>query len=274
MKIKRRLSIVFHSQTNEQTERQNQNLKHFLRVFCSEKQIDWIKLLSLVEFVYQNSVQFTIECSSFFCMYDYNSEIRYEVENDIIKEKVLAASERVKILLEFREALTERWQKVADSQTKYYNKKHMIKEFNKNDLIMLFIKNIKQRKSSKKLSHKFIDSFRIKKAVRKQTYRLILFFSYRIHNVFHVFYLKSYKSRKKDDDISDFISSKLVNDEKISEIEKILQKKNVKETIYYLIKWKDWSLEYNQWILEEDINEASDLLKEFNKSTKRRKKIN
>ncbi len=38
MKIKRRLSIVFHSQTNEQIERQNQNLKHFLRVFCFEKQ--------------------------------------------------------------------------------------------------------------------------------------------------------------------------------------------------------------------------------------------
>jgi hypothetical protein len=37
MKIKRRLNIVFHSQTNEQIERQNQNLKHFLRVFCFEK---------------------------------------------------------------------------------------------------------------------------------------------------------------------------------------------------------------------------------------------
>jgi hypothetical protein len=31
MKMKRRLNIVFHSQTNEQIERQNQNLEHFLR---------------------------------------------------------------------------------------------------------------------------------------------------------------------------------------------------------------------------------------------------
>jgi hypothetical protein len=37
MKIKRRLNIAFHSQTNDQIERQNQNLKHFLRVFCFEK---------------------------------------------------------------------------------------------------------------------------------------------------------------------------------------------------------------------------------------------
>ncbi len=52
MKMKRRLNIVFHSQIDEQTKRQNQNLKHFLRMFCFEKQIEWIKFLSLIEFVY------------------------------------------------------------------------------------------------------------------------------------------------------------------------------------------------------------------------------
>jgi hypothetical protein len=52
MKMKRRLNIVFHSQIDDQTKRQNQNLKHFLRVFCFEKQIKWIKFLSLTEFVY------------------------------------------------------------------------------------------------------------------------------------------------------------------------------------------------------------------------------
>jgi hypothetical protein len=56
MKMKKRLSIVFHSQIDDQTERQNQNLKHFLRVFCFEKQIEWIKFLFLTEFVYQNNV--------------------------------------------------------------------------------------------------------------------------------------------------------------------------------------------------------------------------
>jgi hypothetical protein len=56
MKMKRRLNIVFHSQIDDQTKRQNQNLKHFLRVFCFEKQIEWIKFLFLIEFVYQNNV--------------------------------------------------------------------------------------------------------------------------------------------------------------------------------------------------------------------------
>ncbi len=51
MKIKRRLNIVFHSQTNEQIKYQNQNLKHFLRMFRFEKQIEWMKFLFLIKFV-------------------------------------------------------------------------------------------------------------------------------------------------------------------------------------------------------------------------------
>ncbi len=37
VKMKRRLSIIFHSQTDDQTEWQNQMLKHYLRVYCFEK---------------------------------------------------------------------------------------------------------------------------------------------------------------------------------------------------------------------------------------------
>ncbi len=51
-KMKQRLSIIFHSQTDNQTEWQNQTLKHYLRVYCSEKQDNWATLLLIVEFMY------------------------------------------------------------------------------------------------------------------------------------------------------------------------------------------------------------------------------
>ncbi len=38
VKMKQWLSIIFHLQTDDQTEWQNQTLKHYLRVYCSEKQ--------------------------------------------------------------------------------------------------------------------------------------------------------------------------------------------------------------------------------------------
>ncbi len=112
---------------------------------------------------------------------------------------------------------------------------------------MLFIRNIKLKNLNQKFSHKFIKSFRIVETMNKQIYRLILFSFYRIHDVFHVFYLKSYKRRKDDNIILKYSSSELLNDNEINKIKKILQKKISKKIIYYLIKWKKLIKEI-QWM--------------------------
>jgi hypothetical protein len=72
--------------------------------------------------------------------------------------------------------------------------------------------------------------------MNKQIYRLILSSFYRIHDVFHVFYLKSYKRRENDSIISKYLSSELLDDDEVSEVKEILQKKISKKIIYYLIK--------------------------------------
>jgi hypothetical protein len=108
--------------------------------------------------------------------------------------------------------------------------------------------------------------------MNKQAYRLILFSFYRIHDVFHVFYLKSYKKRKDDSVISKFLSSNLLDDEEISKVEKILKKKISKRIIYYLIKWKNWSKKYNEWVTKKNMN-ALDLLQDFDERIKKRRKV-
>jgi hypothetical protein len=72
--------------------------------------------------------------------------------------------------------------------------------------------------------------------MNKQAYNLIFSSFYRIHDVFHVFYLKSYKRRKDDSIISKYLSSELFENDEVSEVEEILQKKINKKIIYYLIK--------------------------------------
>ena len=56
IRVKRKLNIVFHLQINEQTKRQNQTLKHYLRCYCNYKQDNWDFLLSLTQYVYNNAV--------------------------------------------------------------------------------------------------------------------------------------------------------------------------------------------------------------------------
>ena len=92
----------------------------------------------------------------------------------------------------------QRLQKTSAQQIKYYNLNHQSKIYVVSDLILLSIKNFKQKRLSKKLSHKFIDSFQMKDKINEQTYRLTLLNIYRIHNIFHVSFLKSYLYRVDD----------------------------------------------------------------------------
>ena len=76
--------------------KQNQILKHYFRSYVDAKQADWANLLSLTEFVYNNFTHASVEASLFYLMYEYNSEIHYEVENNFIKKKVFSAKEQIK----------------------------------------------------------------------------------------------------------------------------------------------------------------------------------
>ena len=49
-------STAYHPQTNGQTERVNQEMEQFLRLFVNERQDDWDELLPLAEFSYNNHV--------------------------------------------------------------------------------------------------------------------------------------------------------------------------------------------------------------------------
>ena len=92
----------------------------------------------------------------------------------------------------------QRLQKVSAQQIKYYNVHHQSKNYVISDLMLLLIRNLKQKRLSKQLLHKFFDPFRMKNEINKQTFCLTLFNIYYIHNIFHVSFLKSYLHRVDD----------------------------------------------------------------------------
>ena len=53
--IKRRLSMAFHPQTNDQIERQNSIIEAYLRAFINWEQNDWARLLPIAKFAYNNT---------------------------------------------------------------------------------------------------------------------------------------------------------------------------------------------------------------------------
>ncbi len=108
-KMKRWLSIVFHSQINDQTKQQNQTLKHYLRVYCFEKQDDWAMLLLIVEFMYHQTKHSLLSCSFFKVMYDYKSIFDIHIKNDAMKEEMSAAKEHIEMLQDMQNTLMKWW---------------------------------------------------------------------------------------------------------------------------------------------------------------------
>ena len=56
LEIKSKLSVAFHSQTDRQTERVNQELEQYLRMFIDHRQEQWPEWLEMAEFVYNNKM--------------------------------------------------------------------------------------------------------------------------------------------------------------------------------------------------------------------------
>ena len=222
---------------------------------------------------WHNSHHAFVDALSFYLLYEYHFEIKYQVKNNFFEEKISSTKKRVQQLQTLRQTLKKSLLKIAKYQVKYYNKNHKSKQYVVEKLIMLTIKNLKQKRSSKKLFHKFVSSFKIENKINTQIYKLTLFFIYRIHNIFYVSLLKSYYHKVDEAKAHEFMQvSKLKNNQKMWKIEKIVDKTKNEDEIWYQMKWANWDDEYNQWFLEEEFDNTIELKKKFDERAQSKRK--
>ena len=72
LRISRNLSTAYHPESDGQTERINQILEQYLRMYVNYQQDDWCKWLSLAEFAYNNSTHSSTKQSPFQTIYGRN----------------------------------------------------------------------------------------------------------------------------------------------------------------------------------------------------------
>jgi hypothetical protein len=158
-----------------------------------------------------------------------------------------------------RNQLYKRLKEAKKNQVKYYDEKHTFRIFNVEDNILLNFKNIHTSRSFKKFDHKYYESFKMQNLVKKQTYKLSLSHTFRIHNVFHVLLLKSFK-RRFDEVITSF--SIMIDKKRHDEMKLILNNKLYRKRLQYFVKWLNWSNAENQWIYVDDV-QVDELIKNF-----------
>ncbi len=165
LEAKQKLSIAFHSQINDQTERQNQMLEYYLRVYFNYKMNNWSELLSMTTFTYNNSVHASIKKTSHELLKKYTASFAETSENRALKRETFLTTKRAEWLRSIREHLMRLWKWVAKQQAKYYNAHHKAASFQMKDKVLLQSINICTLWSKKKIDHRQLRSFRILKKI-------------------------------------------------------------------------------------------------------------
>jgi len=77
--INTKLSIAFYLQTDGQTERINQELEQYLRMFINHRQEQWLDWLGTAEFAYNNKVHSLTKVSPFKANYGQDPRMGFEM---------------------------------------------------------------------------------------------------------------------------------------------------------------------------------------------------
>jgi hypothetical protein len=266
LQIDPRKSTAFHPQTDGQTERMNQTLETYLRIFCSYEQDDWCDLLPLAEFAYNNASQESTKMSPFFANYGYHPRFMSQIQTTS-DHATPAANDFAAHMHEVHERLVENVVRAQNYQAKYYDAKHKPVELEPGDMVWLNSVNISTSRPSKKLDWKRLGPYKVIKRIGLQAYQLALPPTMRhLHDVFHVSLLDPVKSTSHAPHSLPPAPPALYvkDDHDYFEIEDVLDSKRENRRLYYLIKWKGFPDSENSWEPLTNIP-ARGLVKEFHR---------
>jgi len=226
--IKSKLSTVFHPQTDGQTERVNQELEQYLRMFIDHRQEQWPEWLGTAEFTYNNKAHSSTRTSPFKTNYGQDPRVGFETRK---KGKYAGAEKFIEKMKEIQEKAKAALGKVQEEMKKYADRKREeVDDYKVGDLVMLSTKNLKYqmvRRRTEKLTERFVGPYKIKKIVSSNTVELELPSTIKIHLVVNVSRIRRYvgqveEQRKKQ------LAPVIIKGEEEWEVERILNKRKIR----------------------------------------------
>ena len=276
--IQTSLSTAFHPQTDGQTERVNQEIEQYLRIFINQRQDDWSEWLPLAEFAYNNRIHASTRRTPF--ELDSGQHPRMGVEPRL-STKTEAVDEFVQRIQKTTEEAQAALRQAAEDMARFHDA-HRGKEivFKVGEKVWLDSRNIKTTRPTKKLDDKWFGPFPITEVISNSAYKLKLTppFS-KVHPVFNITMLRRFepdqiKERPKPAQPDPVIDEE---GEEVYEVERILDRRERRGRSEYLVSWKEFGLEHNSWEPERNLKGAQRLISQFNRqkslirSTQKRK---
>jgi hypothetical protein len=241
-------------------------MKRYLRNYYNYQQNDWSKWLSMIEFASNVTTFAFTKLFVFLTNYEFESKMNFDsidIENTI-KERILIKktfdiTKKMKNIWKF---IKERLTNAQKSQKRHVDKsRNFSSEYKAEDMIWLFIKNVKIERSFRKLNHKMIESYKIKKILRNVC-QLNLSSSMKIHDTFHTFLLRSASTNSLIDQIQSSSFSIVMNDEKEYEMNDILNNRYHYDKLQYKIVWTDHFSD-KAWYSTKNFEHFKNILKNY-----------
>ena len=253
--IKTKLSTMFHPQTDGQTEQMNQELEQYLQFFVKHQQKDWPEWLVSAEFAVNNKVHTVTKVSPF--MENYGKEVR-RGGNIRTKGNVESAMEFVERMKKIYEEAGAALKKTQEEMKRYTNRSRKETEkWKKGDRVLLSTNDLVfKERPVWKLMERYIGPYAIEEVVLSNAVKLRLPSLMRIHLVVNVSQIVQYKEQVK---------RQKKEEGKPVEVEKILNKKKMRGVEKYIVQWKGFTVEGDTWERKENLKNAEEMIKEFEK---------
>jgi len=173
LEIEAAMSTAYHPQTDGQTERVNQELEQYLRIFIGERQDDWHTLLPLAEFSYDNHIHSSMQQTPF--LLDTGRHPRMGFKPHQPPSRFKAVNEFMDRMKDTLEEAKSALAKAKDNMAWYYNcRRSPAPSFSPGDMVYLDSEDIQTTRPSKKLSHRRLGPYPVERCVGKYAYHLVL----------------------------------------------------------------------------------------------------
>lgn len=262
LSIKRNLSTSFHPQTDGQTERTNQTLEHFLRTYTNHHQDNWVDILPIAEFTYNNSLHSSTKTTPFFANYSFHPNLSFS--NSSSPDLFTPAIDYSKSLQSIHSSLKSNLAKSNEALKKFYDKKTIPPpDFKINDLVWLSSKFINTTRPSKKLDLKRLGPFKILEKIGSSAFRLELLPEMKIHNVFHISLLDPHHANNIPNRTQPPPPPITIEGQPEWEIEQILDSRIHGGALQYKIHWKGYDRSHASWEPPSNLSNSQESIKQF-----------
>ena len=249
--VKHKMSTAYHPQTDGQSERMNQTVETYLRHYVNMKQSNWVQLLPMAQFTYNNARNETTGKTPFEANYGYHPEVWRDprAHGSRSQRAILDIAELKKLHAD----LTKRIEGQKGRTTE-------VKPFEIGERVYLRTDNMRTKKKSKELMNKSIGPFMIKRNIKELSYELDLPQGMQIHPVFHASMLQ-----RCNQSIPLQATPTPVEPENEYEVEEILGERIISGEAHYLVKWKGYDASESTWEPQDNLLNCARTLQQFEK---------